>query len=81
MGTQISLKLPDRLFTSATKYAEFHGYGTLQDFIRELLRERLFDNEPALSGVSTSIASEESLARRWLTPKEDQVWAHLQKET
>ena len=81
MGIQISLKLPEKMFASAKDYAEYHGFGTVQEFIRELIRERLFNRESeALTGVSTSQASEEALGRHWLRPEEDQVWAHLQKE-
>ncbi len=81
MGTQIILKLPDNMFSVAQNYAELHGYENLQDFIREVLREKLFENETRLSGFSTYLASEKSLARNWLTKKEDEAWAHLQKET
>ena len=82
MGTQISLKLSDRIYSSAKVYVDIHGFDTLQDFIRELLRERLFEGETEVfGGFSTYIASEESLARYWLSPEEDEAWAHLQKET
>ncbi|MDP2749800.1 MAG: hypothetical protein Q8O89_03135 [Nanoarchaeota archaeon] len=45
MNTQINLRLPEKLLTSATVYAEKNGYGTVQDFVRETLRERLFDEK------------------------------------
>ena len=45
MGTQISLKLSDKIYSSAKVYAETHGFNTLQDFIRELIREKLFERE------------------------------------
>ena len=81
MGTQISLKLSDRIYTSAKVYAETHGFNTLQNFIRELIRERLFERETEVfGGFSTYTASEESLARCWLSPEEDKAWAHLQEE-
>ncbi len=76
MGTQISIKLSDRMFASAKVYAETYGFDTLQDFIRELIREQLFERESEV----TYKASEESLARHWLSPEEDKAWAHLQKE-
>ena len=81
MGTQISLKLSDRIFSSAKIYPELHGFDNLQDFIRELIRERLFEGETEVfGGFSTYLASEESLGRSWLSPEEDEAWAHLQKE-
>jgi len=80
-GTQISLKLSDRIYTSAKIYAKTHGFNTLQNFIRELIRERLFERETeVLGGFSTYVASEESLTRYWLSPEEDKAWAHLQEE-
>lgn len=81
MGTQISLKLSDRTYSYAKVYAEAYGFDTLQDFIRELIREKLFESESEIfGGFSTYKASEESLARYWLSPEEDEAWVHLQKE-
>ena len=82
MGTQISLKLSERVFSSAKIYSEVHGFDSLQDFIRELIREKLFEGETEVfGGFSTYLASEDSLARSWLSPEEDEAWTHLQKET
>ncbi|HLD34199.1 MAG TPA: hypothetical protein VJB66_05705 [Candidatus Nanoarchaeia archaeon] len=80
MAVQISLKLSEKMFSSAKYYAESRGFDTLQDLIRELLREKLFENE-AIGGRFTSIASEASLAKLWNTKEEDKAWAHLQKVT
>jgi len=80
MGTQISLKLSERMYETARKYAKAHGFDTLQDFIRELLRQQLFEGEREPKGFSTYLASEESLARSWLSPEEYEAWTHLQKE-
>ena len=82
MGTQISLKLSDKMFTSAQSYADVHGFDTMQDFIRELMREKLFEEEDEpLSGLSTYLTSEAALAKNWLAKEEEEAWAHLQKET
>ncbi|HLD97381.1 MAG TPA: ribbon-helix-helix domain-containing protein [Candidatus Nanoarchaeia archaeon] len=43
MSTQISLKLSDKMLAAARKYARSYGYENLQDFIRELLREQLYE--------------------------------------
>lgn len=80
MNTQISLKLPNKLFKTAKEYAEAHGYNNLQEFIRETVREKIFENEE-VGGKLTSIASEKSLARNWLSVEEDKAWAHLQGAT
>lgn len=80
MSTQISLKLSDKMFASLREYADALGYDTTQDFIRETLRERLFEHEQ-VSGRFTAIAAEKSLAKHWLSKEEDRAWAHLQKRT
>lgn len=79
MSTQISLKLSDKMFDSAKGYVETYGFDNLQDFIRETLREKLFEKEE-VKGKLTYLASEKSLARNWMSKEEDEAWAHLQKE-
>lgn len=78
MSTQISIQLSDKMFSSAKKYADKHGFDNLQDFIRDLIRQRLFEKEQ-ISGLLTALASEKSLAKDWLTKAEDKAWAHLKK--
>lgn len=48
MNTQINIRLPEKTLICAQRYIEKHGFNTMQDFIKELLRERLFD-EPKIS--------------------------------
>ncbi|MDA1196365.1 MAG: hypothetical protein O2779_00170 [Nanoarchaeota archaeon] len=52
MNTQINLKInlrmPQTLPTSVKSYSDEHGYGSVQDFIKETVREKLFD-EPEIS--------------------------------
>ena len=79
MNTQISLKLPERMLTVARVYAKQYGYSNLQEFIREVVREKLFENE-AIGGIHTYKAAESSLAKHWLTKEEDEAWAHLQEK-
>jgi len=79
MGTQISIKLSNKMIKAAKAFAKDKGYDNLQDFIRETMRERLFGKED-LSGLSTYLASEKSLARSWLSKEEDKAWEFLQKE-
>ncbi len=81
MGTQLSLKLSDKMLKTAKRYAELHGYANLQDFIREIIRERLFEGSEKLSGFQTYLASEKALEKNWLAKGEEKAWAHLQKET
>ena len=79
MSTQISLKLTDKMFEAAKQYTEAKGFENLQDFIRETLRQKLFEDE-SVGGLLTAKASEKALAKNWLSKKEDQAWQHLQKE-
>lgn len=80
MSTQISLKLSDKMFTTAKQHAEEKGYEHIQDFIRETVREKLFEEEK-INGIATYLASEKALAKRWLTKEEDEAWQHLQDQT
>ena len=79
MNTQISLKLSKQMLTKAKQHTKTHGYDSVQDLVRELLRRKLYE-EP-VSGANTAKASEVSLAKEWLTKEEEDAWAHLQKET
>tara|TARA_Y100000034_G_C6900971_1_gene416709 strand:+ start:689 stop:934 length:246 start_codon:yes stop_codon:yes gene_type:complete len=45
MNTQVNLRLPEKMLVSAKKYSEKHGYGTIQDFIKETMREKLFEEK------------------------------------
>lgn len=79
MSTQISIKLSDKMFKTAKDHVNLYGYDSLQDFIRETIREKLFEDEK-LSSKNTLFNSEKSLAKNWLSEKEDKAWEHLQKE-
>ena len=43
MNQQVNLRLPENILKTATEYAEEHGFGNIQDFIKETLREKLYD--------------------------------------
>ena len=43
MNTQINLRLSGKLLTNAQKYAKEHGFGTLQEFVKETIREKVFE--------------------------------------
>ncbi|MBI4447464.1 hypothetical protein HY643_00640 [Candidatus Woesearchaeota archaeon] len=45
MHTQVNVRFPEKLLSSAKSYAEENGFGTLQDFIKETVREKLFEKE------------------------------------
>ena len=52
MNSQINVRLPQKLLKTATAYAEKHGYSTVQDFIRETVRQRLFPENLELSAYA-----------------------------
>ena len=58
MGTQISIQLSDRMYSSAKVYAEMHGFDSLQDFIREIVRERLFEREYEKNNLEPALRPE-----------------------
>ncbi len=48
MNTQINLRMSQKLLSSVRSYSDEHGYGSVQDFIKETIREKLFE-EPEIS--------------------------------
>jgi len=48
MNTQINLRLPETMLISVQDYVQKHGFNTIQDFIKELIREKLFE-EPLIT--------------------------------
>ena len=43
MASQINIRLPDNLIKSAQNYVEEYGYSNIQEFIKETLREKLYE--------------------------------------
>lgn len=58
MNTQINLRLPEKLLASAKTYSIKNGFGTVQEFIKETLREKLFDDEPEFTKKEIDIIME-----------------------
>jgi len=48
MNTQINVRLSEKMLVSAQTYAKRHGFGTIQELIKETMREKLFE-EPIIS--------------------------------
>lgn len=46
--TQINVRLPDKVLTTANHYIKKHGFGNIQELIKESLREKLFE-EPIIT--------------------------------
>jgi hypothetical protein len=45
MNQQINLRLPGKLLTATKSYARKMGYGTIQELIKEAIREKVFGDE------------------------------------
>ena len=43
MNKQINLRLSEKIFNVAQLYAKEHGFMNVQEFVRELIRDKLFD--------------------------------------
>ncbi len=54
MNTQINLRLPEKIIVSAKLYSQEHGFGSIQDFIKETIREKLFD-EPEITKAELAL--------------------------
>ena len=48
MNSQINLRISDELLDNAREYAKKHGFGNVQELIKESLREKVFE-EPDLT--------------------------------
>ena len=54
MTTQINIRMSDKLLKSAQEHANEMGFGNVQDFIRETVREKLFE-EPKVSSEELAL--------------------------
>ena len=61
MNNQVNLRMPEQILLSAKLYAEEHGFGNVQEFIKETIREKLFD-EPEISKEELALVRKLALA-------------------
>ncbi len=45
MNAQINLRLPENLIIPSEKFVREKGYSNIQELIKELLREKIFDED------------------------------------
>lgn len=43
MNAQVNLRISDELLENAREYAKKHGFGNVQELIKESLREKVFE--------------------------------------
>ncbi len=67
MNTQINVRLPEKVLVSVKSYAEKHGFSNIQEFIKEAIREKLFEKpeiskeELALVGKLVEVSEKKNL--------------------
>ncbi len=45
MNSQINIRLPEKMLVSAQNYANKHGFNSIQELIKETMREKIFEEE------------------------------------
>lgn len=81
MNAQINVRLPEKLLFSAKTYAEEHGFGTIQDFVKETIREKLFD-EPEITREELELVKRlaEVTEKRNLFGTEEELFRKLRRK-
>ena len=75
MNTQVNVRFPAQLLQQAQRHATAEGFGTVQDFIRESVRERVRGERLTPSEYAEL---ERVLARKHKWLGEDELWKALQ---
>ena len=68
MTTKINLKFQDEFFDLAKNYAESRGYLSIQELVRDALREKIFDDLEVKESYKKFLQSKE--ANTFLSEKE-----------
>ncbi len=80
MNDQINLRLPENLLLTAKKYAEAHGYSTIQELIKESLREKIFRQDVSKKELSLIKALIRVSDEKILYGSEDNLFRKLGKK-
>ena len=80
MNTQINLRMPQKLLSSVRSYSDEHGFGSVQDFITETVREKLFD-EPEITKEELELVKKlvEVSEKKKLYGTEKELFAKLRR--
>ena len=81
MNNQINVRLPEKILASASSYAEEHGFSTVQEFIKETIREKLFD-EPEIGKEELNLVKKlvEVSEKNNLYGTEEELFKKLKRE-
>jgi metal-responsive CopG/Arc/MetJ family transcriptional regulator len=79
MTTQINLRFPDELLVNAKDYAQNHGYLNIQEFIRDAIREKVYEDMEVRDDYLSRLQSKE--ATTFISDKEaDELDRQLEKQ-
>ncbi|MBI3026510.1 hypothetical protein HYY70_00200 [Candidatus Woesearchaeota archaeon] len=80
MNTQINVRLPEKVLVSAQAYAEEHGFNSIQEFIKEAIREKLFE-KPEISKEELVLVKKlvEASEKKNLYGTEEQLFRKLKR--
>lgn len=81
MNTQINIRMPQKILSSAMSYSEEHGFGSVQEFIKETIREKLFD-EPEITKKELELVKKLAVVseKRNLYGTEDELFQKLRRK-
>jgi len=81
MHKQINLRLSNNLLASAHTYAKEHGFWNIQEFIKETVREKLFD-EPEITQQEVNLVKKlaEVTEKKSLYGSEDELFRKLRRK-
>lgn len=80
MNTQINVRMPDKLLVEAKRFAEDQGFGSVQEFIKETVREKIFE-APKISKKELELVKKLVIASetKGLYGSEKQLFTKLKK--
>jgi len=73
MNTQLNIKINNNLLHKAEIVANKEGYINIQEMIREILRNKIYED-----GDGLFEASMESIGKDWFTKEEEEAWQKFQ---
>lgn len=81
MNTQINLRISDELLENAREYAKKHGFGNVQELIKESLREKVFE-EPDITVEELELVKKliEITKKKNLYGTEEELFKRLRKK-
>ena len=79
MNTQINVRLPEKILVSAQSYVEEHGFSSIQEFIKEAIREKLFEQKISKEELALVKNLVEVSEKKNLYGSEEQLFKKLKR--